>query len=104
MHMFWKYLLFEFKILLQNRKQWFLGLFLILLFPLYFQYYLGEEPETLESQKANEKALQEVMLDVFPDEERENEEGNEIYGNLAEQRSLASMQLYYVATVPGKKE
>lgn len=52
--MFWKFSLFEIKLLLRNRKSAFIALFLLLFFPLFFMYYSQEEPETLTEQKRAE--------------------------------------------------
>src|SRR5690625_516729 len=86
--MFWKYTIFELKILLQNRKQLFLGLLLVFFFPVYFQIYFNSEPPTLLSQKHEEKEIQSIAVNVLPLDIRETEENEEIFYNLTEQLSL----------------
>ncbi len=53
--MFWKYLLFELKLLLSNRKNWLLGIVLLLFFPLYYLIYSQAEPETTEGERRKMK-------------------------------------------------
>ena len=53
--MFWKYLLFETKLLLLNKKNWLLGIALILFFPLYYSHYSQLDMVDIREEK-NEEA------------------------------------------------
>src|SRR5690625_54013 len=101
--MFWKYTIFELKILLQNRKQLFLGLLLVFFFPVYFQIYFNSEPPTLLSQKHEEKEIQSIAVNVLPLDIRETEENEEIFYNLTEQLSLVNMQIFYLGNDYGQE-
>lgn len=94
--MFWKYLLFELKLLLSNRKNWLLGIVLLLFSPLYFLIYSQAEPETLQGKKKNEAAVFETIFFQFSDALRETPEGEEIYNNLTKQVSLINMQRFFL--------
>lgn len=94
--MFWKYLLFELKLLLNNRKNWLLGIALLLFFPLYFLIYSQTEPESLRGMKIKESEAFETIFFQFPDSLRNTPEGEEIYNNLTEQVSLINMQRFYL--------
>ena len=94
--MFWKYVLFELKLLLSNRKNWLLGIIVLLFFPLYFSVYSQTEAETLSEKKLKESEKFTTTFFQFPDAFRETPEGKEIYDNLTEQLSLINMQRYYV--------
>lgn len=95
--MYWKYWQFEMKLLLRQRKNWFLGLFLLLFFPVFFLVESREEPVSLESQKHYEANMLVAIFHQFPETERENPEGAAIYNNLTEQASLVNYQLYYLS-------
>ncbi|WP_100010305.1 hypothetical protein [Lentibacillus sediminis] len=95
--MYRKYWLFEMKLLLRQRKNWFLGLFLLLFFPIFFLVESREEPVSLESQKHYEANMLVAIFQQFPETERENPEGAAIYNNLTEQASLVNYQLYYLS-------
>lgn len=49
--MFWKFTLFELKLLLKNRKSWFIAVFLLLFFILFFLYYSQDTPQSLADRK-----------------------------------------------------
>lgn len=94
--MFWKYTQFEIKLLLGNRKSWFIALFLLLFFIIYFAYYSQVEPATLIEQKRIEKEEMNVifenveyLLDDIP-------EVGAIHENLLKQSSLINFQVYYL--------
>lgn len=55
--MFWKFSLFELKLLIKNRKNWFIAGFLLLFFLLFFIYYIQEEPLSLADQKRQEAGV-----------------------------------------------
>src|SRR5690625_4148998 len=101
--MFWKYTIFELKILLLNRKQLFLGILLILFFPIYFQIYLNSEPPTLLSQKYAEKEKQSIIVNTLPLDLRGTEEGQELFSNYTEQLSIIGMQIFYLNNSYGRE-
>lgn len=91
--MFFKYSIFELKVFLRNRRRLFLGLILLLFFPLYFQYYKDIEHDSLEKQKLEEHETQKLMLNGLPHDLQDTEEGKEIYDNYAQQLSFVNWQL-----------
>lgn len=92
----WNYLLFETKMLLHNRKNWLLGIAIILFFPIYYLQYSQTDIETLQDQKNVEAEQFHSIFKAFPEEMRETKEGQEIYDNLTEQASLINMQRFYL--------
>src|SRR4051812_8982830 len=94
--MFWKYLLFESKLLLLNKKNWLLGLALVLFFPLYYSHYSQldiveiREEVTVKAEKFHE------VFDYFPASVWQTEEGKEMYANLLEQQGLLFWQKLYL--------
>lgn len=97
--MFWKYFLFEAKLMVRNRKNLFLGVLLVLFFPIFFSYYSDTEVETLESEKRAEQEMINETIDSFPLSQEETPEGAEIHEIYLEQISLVNFQLYYMAFV-----
>ena len=55
--MFWKYTLFETKLLLHNRKSWFVSSFLFLFYLLFFINISQVEPTSLIDQKREEARI-----------------------------------------------
>src|SRR6185312_5407146 len=98
MNMFWKYLLFETKLLLKNRKNWFLGIVLMLFFPLYFIYFSQTEIDSLRDEKIIEQSNIKSIFNTFPEEQRETPEGEEVYQNIVQQSSLINFQIFYLRT------
>ena len=76
--MFWKYLLFETKLLLHNRKNWLLGICLILFFPLYYSQYSQIDIKDLQELKNEEAKQMFTVFNAFPEELRETAEGEAI--------------------------
>ena len=94
--MFWKYLLFESKLLLLNKKNWLLGLALVLFFPLYYSHYSQLDiVETREEVTVKAYKFHEVF-DYFPASVWQTEEGKEMYANLLEQQGLLFWQKLYL--------
>ncbi|MUK90115.1 hypothetical protein GMD78_17215 [Ornithinibacillus sp. L9] len=89
--------MFESKLLIRNRKLWFLGLIIILFFPIYFLYYSQSDPESLEDQKKYEAGIISSIFNQFPEDQRDTSEGNEVYDLISEQSSLVNMQVYYLS-------
>ncbi|WHT48983.1 hypothetical protein QNH10_04640 [Sporosarcina thermotolerans] len=92
--MFWKYTVFESKLLLGNWKNWLLGIALILFFPLYFLYYSQIDIIDIREQKNNEVDDFMAVLDALPSSLRKTDEGKEIYNNLTQQSSLHNAQRF----------
>lgn len=95
--MFWKYTIFELKLIMRNRKNWLLGIVLILFFPFYFLYFNQTEPESLKERKEYEESLYDPIFYQFAEIYQETPEGEEVYDNLLEQASLVRMQNYYLS-------
>ncbi|MDN4606891.1 hypothetical protein [Sporosarcina highlanderae] len=94
--MFWKYLLFETKLLLHNRKNWLLGLAIIVFFPLYYSSYSLTDIKDLQRKKNDEAQQFHTVFNAFPEELRETTEGLAAYNNLTKQSSLLNMQRFYL--------
>lgn len=94
--MFWKYLLFETKLLLHNRKNWLLGIGLILFFPLYYSQYSQTDIKDMQMLKNEEAKHFHTVFNAFPEEMRETAEGEATYTNLTQQSSLINMQRFYL--------
>lgn len=94
--MFWKYLLFETKLLLHNRKNWLLGIGIILFFPLYYSQYSQISIKDTLRLKNDEAHHFHTVFNAFPEELRETAEGEAIYNNLTQQASLINMQRFYL--------
>ncbi|MDQ0155734.1 hypothetical protein [Robertmurraya andreesenii] len=94
--MFWNYTRFETKLLLHNRKSWFIAVFLLLFFLVFFIYDSRAQPQTLIEQKRVEK---EEMNIIFENVEYMGEElpvMAKIHENLLKQSSLINFQVYYL--------
>lgn len=94
--MFWKYTLFEMKLLFRNKRNWFLALFIILFFPLFFSYYSQTEILPLKTKVEEEAAMNYSLLDIYPEKYRDTEDGSEIYENLLQMQSLLNYQKFYL--------
>lgn len=94
--MFWKYLLFETKLLLHNRKNWLLGIGLILFFSLYYSQYSQLDIKDMQMLKKEESEHMYTVFNAFPEDLRETAEGEATYNNLTQQSSLINMQRFYL--------
>ncbi|MFS0688416.1 hypothetical protein AB1K89_04070 [Sporosarcina sp. 179-K 8C2 HS] len=94
--MFWKYLLFETKLLMHNRKNWLLGIALILFFPLYYLHYSQTDLEDLLKKKNLDSQQFHTIFNAFPTELRHTPEGEGIYNNLTQQIMMIDMQRFYL--------
>ncbi|MFC5604158.1 hypothetical protein [Sporosarcina koreensis] len=94
--MFLKYLLFEMKLLLLNKKNWLLGIALILFFPLYYSHYSQLDMVDIREEKNEEAENFPKILDKFPGSVWQTEEGKEIRSILIQQSSLLNMQRLYL--------
>ena len=102
--MFWKYFLFEAKLLLHNRKNLFLGFSLLLFFPVFFIYNSQTEPETLKDLKKTEASMIKSTLNQFPDTQKDTPEGAEIHDSLLKQSSLVNFQIFYLRSDETREE
>lgn len=95
--MFWRYFLFEAKRLLHNRKNWFLGIVLLLFFPIFILYAYQTPPESLRDTKKEEADTIQSLFNVYGDELQEGTaEEQAVYENLLQQSSLVNFQVFYV--------
>lgn len=94
--MFWKYLLFETKLLLHNRKNWLLGIGLILFFPLYYTQYSQLDIKDMQRLKNEEAEHMFTVFNAFPEDLRETAVGEATYNNLTQQSSSINMQRFYL--------
>ena len=95
--MLWKYLLFETKVLLINRKNWFLGIAIMLFFPVFILYTNQTPSESLRDIKQVEVASNSLLFKSYGDELQEGgPEEQEMYENLTQQSSLVNFQTFYI--------
>ena len=94
--MFWKYSQFETKLLLQNRKNWFVAIFLLLFYLIYFMYPNQVTPTPLKEQKKTEAMQMNAMFEYIQYERKDVPEIGEIYDILTQQSSLINFQVYYL--------
>lgn len=94
--MFWKYTLFETKILLHNRKNWFVASCLLLFFLVFFINSSQEEPMSLKDQKREEARIMNATFDHIEVQREDVPEISEIYDILTKQSSLINFQVYYL--------
>ena len=94
--MFWKYTLFEAKLLLNNRKNWFIAFFLLFFFLVFFIYYSQDEPLTLAEEKREEADDMQATF-FYLDYLREDvEEVAKVYDLATQQSSLINFQVYFI--------
>lgn len=97
--MLWKYILFESKVLLKNRKNWFLGIIIMLFFPIFILYTNQTPSESLRDIKKEEAESNSLLFKSYGDDLQEgNPEEQAMYKNLTEQSSLVNFQVYYIRT------
>ncbi|MEK4298789.1 hypothetical protein MKY30_05085 [Oceanobacillus sp. FSL W8-0428] len=96
--MFWKFSLFEIKLLLRNRKSAFIALFLLLFFPLFFMYYSQEEPETLTEQKRAETQASYAIFYHLDQKRHDMPEVAEVYDYHTQIQSLLGMQVWNIGS------
>ncbi|MFD2043485.1 hypothetical protein ACFSTA_03745 [Ornithinibacillus salinisoli] len=94
--MFWKYTLFETKLLLRNRKSWFIAVFLLLFFLLFFMYYKQDVPLSLVEQKRIEASKMHATFEHVDNLRHDIPEVAEVYDYLTEQSSLINFQVWYL--------
>lgn len=95
--MFWKYTLFESKLALNNRKNWAIALFFLMIFILLFMYSAKEQPPpSLYDQKEEEAQGMEALFHHIEAVRFNDEEATEVYDLLTKQSSLINMQRWYI--------
>lgn len=94
--MFWKYTLFESKLLLHNRKNWFIAFFLLFFFLVFFIYYSQEEPVTLVDEKREEAESIQATFYHLDYLRHDVEEVAEVYELITQQSSLINFQVYFL--------
>lgn len=95
--MLWRYFLFETKRLLQNRKNWFLGIVLLLFFPIFILYAQQIPTESLRDIKREEAEMIKSLFNVYAVELQEGTlEEQAVYDNLLQQSSLVNYQVFYI--------
>lgn len=95
--MLWKYFLFETKVLLSNRKNWFLGIVIMLFFPIFILYTNQTPSDSLRDIKKAEVASNSLLFKSYGDELQEGSpEEQEMYENLTQQSSLVNFQTFYI--------
>lgn len=95
--MFWKYFLFEAKLLLHNRKNWLLGIALMLFFPVFILYMNQSPQQSLRDIKKEEQEEIQALFEMYGDElQNGTPEQQEVYENLLQQSSLVNFQVFYI--------
>lgn len=97
--MFWKYTLFESKLALNNRKNWAIALFFLMIFPLLFMYTASENaPKSLYEKKVEEAKDMETFFHYMDAVRFDDDEAAEVYGIVTKQASLINMQRWYIGS------
>lgn len=94
--MFWTYMLFETKLLLKNKKNWFVGLSLVLFFPFFFLHSSQTMPESREDHAYAEQDRNAEIANSFDETQQETPEGAEVYEHFDDQSTLVNFQVYYI--------
>ena len=95
--MLWKYFLFELKILVKNRKNWFLGIVIMLFFPLFVLYTNQTPAENLRDLKGAEANSNSILFKSYGDDLQEgNAEKQAMYDILTRQSTLVNFQRFYI--------
>lgn len=96
--MFWKFSLFEMKLLWKNRKIALIGLFLLLFFPLFFMYYSQDLPENLTEQKRAETQASYAIFYHLDLQRHDVPEAAEVFEYHTQIQSLLGMQVWYIGS------
>ena len=95
--MLWKYFVFETKVLLSNRKNWFLGIVIMLFFPIFILYTNQTPSESLRDIKKAEVASNSLLFKSYGDAlQGGTPEEQAMYENLTQQSSLVNFQTFYI--------
>lgn len=88
------YLLFELRLLLANKKNWLLGIAMILLIPIYYLHYSTLVVKDAQQLKNEESKEYTTIFNFFPEESLDTPKGKEIYDHLTRQVSLVNGQRF----------
>ncbi|MHA6253275.1 hypothetical protein [Oceanobacillus sp. CAU 1775] len=94
--MFWKFSLFELKLLIKNKKNWFIAGFLLLFFLLFFIYYVQEEPVSLADQKRMEAGVTYAAFEYLNLLYLDVPEVAEVREHQVEVQNLVNMQVWHI--------
>lgn len=95
--MLWKYFLFESKILVKNRKNWFLGIVIMLFFPLFVLYTNQTPAENLRDLKGAEANSNSTLFKSYGDDLQEGDADEQaMYDILTQQSTLVNFQRFYI--------
>ncbi|WP_449622758.1 hypothetical protein [Robertmurraya sp. Marseille-Q9965] len=94
--MFWKYTIFETKLLIRNRKNWFIASFLLLFYFVFFIYYSQVEPPSLIEQKRAEKEEMNAIFEHVDYLREDIPDVAEVYEILLKESSLLNFQVFYL--------
>ena len=95
--MLWKYFLFESKILMKNRKNWFLGIVIMLFFPLFVLYTNQTPAENLRDLKGAEANSNSILFKSYGDDLQEGDaDERAMYDILTRQSTLVNFQRFYI--------
>ncbi|RPF52236.1 hypothetical protein [Aquisalibacillus elongatus] len=94
--MYWKYTLFELKLLISNKKHLLIGLLLLLFFPLLFIQQTNETHITVKEQKEAEKEVVDSAIYQMEAIQDSSPEFQAMHENLLQQLSTLNMQIYYI--------
>lgn len=94
--MFWKFTSFEGKLLITNRKSWFIAVFLLFFFLLYFIYYSQEEPATIQEQKRMETGISYAVFDYLDQQRHDIPVVSEVYDYHTQIQSRLGMQVWNI--------
>ncbi|TSB47354.1 ABC transporter permease subunit [Alkalicoccobacillus porphyridii] len=94
--MFRRFAAFETKLLFLTKRNWFLGLVVFLFFGLFYYTYHDTDMENLYHEKQYESGSVNYQIDFFPEDLREQPEGEEVYQNLLAELSAVNMQIWHL--------
>ena len=95
--MLWKYFLFESKILVKNRKNWFLGIVIMLFFPLFVLYANQTPAENLRDLKGAEANSNSILFQSYGDDlQHGTADERAMYDILTRQSTLVNFQRFYI--------
>ncbi|TFB14123.1 hypothetical protein E3U55_14510 [Filobacillus milosensis] len=94
--MLWKYMLFELKVLMTNKKHLFIALILVLFFPLFFIQQSTTLTETLKEEKYEMRGIYDSIINQLPDMEEDTEKGRQVHESVLRQLRHVGMQIWYI--------
>lgn len=94
--MLWKYMLFELKVLITNKKHLFIALILVLFFPIFFFQQSTTYTETLKDEKYEVRADYDSIVNQLPDMEENTETGVQVHESILRQLQSIGMQVWHI--------